>query len=79
VILNAPVIEVVDRVPPTVGVLEALDESRCVLQTGSQSLNILSLWIGMIGVEFEVLEPVELVEYVREVAGRFGRAAEKCC
>ena len=79
VILNAPVIEVVDRVPPTVGALEALDEDRCVLQTGSQSLNILALWIGMIGVEFEVLEPAELAEYVREVAGRFGRAAGNSC
>jgi hypothetical protein len=77
VILNAPVIEVIDRVPPTVGALEILDEGRCVLQTGSQSLNVLALWIGMIGVEFEVLEPAELAEYVREVAGRFGRAAGK--
>jgi predicted DNA-binding transcriptional regulator YafY len=76
VILNAPVSEVVERVPPTVGVLEAIDENRCMLQTGSQSLNILAVWIGMIGVEFEVQEPTELVEQIREVAERFQRAAK---
>jgi predicted DNA-binding transcriptional regulator YafY len=74
VILNAPVGDVVERVPPTVGVLEAIDENRCMLQTGSQSLNILAIWIGMIGVEFEVQEPAELVDQIREVAGRFQRA-----
>jgi hypothetical protein len=74
VILNAPVSEVVERVPPSVGVLEAIDENTCMLQTGSQSLTILAVWIGMIGVEFEVEEPAELVEHIREVADRFHRA-----
>ena len=74
VILNAPVAEVAERIPPTVGVIEALDENRCVLQTGSQSLDILAMWMGIIGVDFEVQEPAELVEQIRQVADRFNRA-----
>src|SRR5436853_253753 len=35
VVLHAPLEQVADRVPPTVGTLEALDANRCLLRTGS--------------------------------------------
>jgi hypothetical protein len=33
------------------------------------------VYVAQIGFEFEVLEPPELVEQVRRLAGLFGRAA----
>jgi predicted DNA-binding transcriptional regulator YafY len=74
VILEAPVAVVAERVPPTVGVVEAIDEQRCMFYTGAQSLDMLSVYIGLIGVDFEVQEPGELVEHIRGLADRLRRA-----
>ena len=74
VILKAPLDVVVERVPPTVGVVEAIDEHRCLLQTGAHSLDVLAVWLGVIGVDFEVQEPPELVDTIRQVAERFSRS-----
>jgi predicted DNA-binding transcriptional regulator YafY len=74
VILNAPVEAVAERVPPTIGMLEAIDERRCRLHTGAQSLEMLSVYIGLIGVDFEVEEPEDLVEHIRGVAERMMRS-----
>ena len=74
VILNAAAAEVAEKIPPTVGVLEAIDEGKCLLQTGAQSLDILAVWMAIIGVDFEIQEPLELVDRIREVAARFNRA-----
>ena len=73
-VLRAPLAAVAPRVPPTVGTLEPIDEGRCLLHTGSDWLGGLAIYIADIGVDFEVLEPPELVEQVRELAGRFTRA-----
>jgi predicted DNA-binding transcriptional regulator YafY len=75
VILRAPLGEVAPRVPPAVGTLEAIDEQSCLLHTGSDWLGGLAVYIADIGVEFEVLDPPELVAMVRTLAGRFARAA----
>jgi predicted DNA-binding transcriptional regulator YafY len=74
VILRAPLPEVAPRVPHTVGTLEPIDESTCLLRTGADWLGGLAVYIAEVGVDFEVLEPPELVERVRELAGRFARA-----
>jgi predicted DNA-binding transcriptional regulator YafY len=74
VVLHAPIAEVGPRVPPAVGTLEPLDDRRCLLHTGSDWLGGLAVYIAEIGVDFEVLEPPELVARVRVLAGRFARA-----
>jgi predicted DNA-binding transcriptional regulator YafY len=71
--LHAPAAEMSRRLDRW-GAVEPLDERRCVLRTSDDSLDWLAIRIGMIGVDFEVLEPPELVERFRELAGRFGRA-----
>jgi predicted DNA-binding transcriptional regulator YafY len=73
--LHAPVRVVAERVPPTVGVLDAADDGTCTLTTGSNSLDSLAVHLALIGVEFEVLEPPELAEHVRAMAERLARAA----
>jgi predicted DNA-binding transcriptional regulator YafY len=75
VILHAPVAEIAKRVPPWYGALEPIDEETCLLRTGADWLGGLALHVGLIGVDFEVLEPPELVEQVRVLAERFRRAA----
>jgi predicted DNA-binding transcriptional regulator YafY len=74
VILHAPLEAVAERVPPTVGALEAIDAHTCLLQTGSDWLGGLAVYIADIGVDFEVLDPPELIDRVRTLADRFGRA-----
>jgi hypothetical protein len=44
------------------------------LHTGASSLDSLSVYVALVGFEFEVREPPELVERVRWLAERFSRA-----
>jgi predicted DNA-binding transcriptional regulator YafY len=75
VILRAPLAEVAKRVPPSHGTLEEIDEHTCVLRTGAHWLGGLAVYVAMIGVDFEIVEPPELVEHVRVLSERFRRAA----
>jgi predicted DNA-binding transcriptional regulator YafY len=45
-----------------------------LLRAGADWLGGLAVYVAMIGVDFEVLEPPELIEEVRALAGRFARA-----
>jgi predicted DNA-binding transcriptional regulator YafY len=73
--LHAPADAV--RSPYLWGELKAIDNRSCEYRTGDDSLDWLAVRIGMLGVDFEVHEPPELVERFRELAGRFARAALK--
>jgi predicted DNA-binding transcriptional regulator YafY len=73
--LHAPVQMIAAELPPTVGVLEAAGEDTCMLTTGSDSLDSLAFHLGQLGCEFTVLEPPELIERIRGLAGRLRRAA----
>ena len=75
VILHAPIETVSPRVPPASGTVEPLDDGRCMLHAGSDWLDGLAIYIANIGVDFEILEPPELVERVRDLAARFARAS----
>ena len=74
VTLYAPAERIAEQVPPTAGLLEAIDERTCLLHTGAQSLEILSVHLALLGVDFEVHDPPELVAQVRRLAGIFSRA-----
>jgi predicted DNA-binding transcriptional regulator YafY len=77
VILHAPLEEVKGRVPQAVGTLEAIDGRTCRLRTGSGWLGGLAVYVAEIGVDFQVVEPPEFADRVRELAERFGRAASR--
>ncbi len=68
--------EAAGRVPPTVGVVEAVDPHTCVLRTGSDSLDELAVYVGSFGFRFRVHEPPELVDHVRDLAVRLAEAVE---
>jgi predicted DNA-binding transcriptional regulator YafY len=72
--LHASLAVVADRLPPSAGVLEVVDEDTCDLRTATDSLEWLALFVGVLGVEFEVREPVELVECMRGIHERLARA-----
>ncbi len=77
VLLRAPVQVAAQRVPPTVGVLAPVDADTCVLTTGADSLDLLALHLGLIGVDFTVVEPPELVQRMRDLGERLLRAASQ--
>jgi predicted DNA-binding transcriptional regulator YafY len=78
VLLRVPAEVAAERVSPASGLVEALDADTCVLHVGGPSLAEFPVHVAQIGFEFEVLEPPELVEQVRRLAGLFGRAAGLC-
>jgi hypothetical protein len=45
-----------------------------VLVTGGDSVEIVAVWIGMLGLDFHVTGPAELVAHLRVVGERYRRA-----
>ncbi|AWL38570.1 MULTISPECIES: YafY family protein [unclassified Streptomyces] len=74
VTVHAPAPTVLERVNPAVGVVEAVDGRTCVLVTGADSLESLAVHLSVLGCDFTVTEPPELVAYLRELAGRYARS-----
>jgi predicted DNA-binding transcriptional regulator YafY len=66
---------IADRINPAVGSVEAVDEHTCVLDTGADSVTSLAVHLGLLGADFTVTEPPELVELVRTLSERYRRAA----
>ena len=75
ILMRAPVADVARRSSPAAGRLEAVDARRCVLHTGSDSLDELALYVAVKGFDFQVLHPPELIPVLRALAERLGRAA----
>jgi predicted DNA-binding transcriptional regulator YafY len=55
--------------------VEAVDDGTCLMRTGGETLDGLATFIGVIGVDFEVLEPPELISHLGVVAARLAKAA----
>lgn len=73
--IHAPAELVADRIGPMTGIVEPVDERTCTFLAGSNSLDEMAIWLAVLGVEFEVHEPPELVPHVHELAGRLVRSA----
>jgi len=76
VVVHAPAERLAERINPAIGTITAVDETRCLLDTGADSVEALAVHLGLLGADFTVTEPAELVELVRTLAGRYGRATE---
>ena len=72
--LQAPADQIRGRFGGQWGTVEPLDERSCVYRTGDDDLTWLAVRVAMLGVEFEVHEPPELIAHLRELAGRLERA-----
>jgi predicted DNA-binding transcriptional regulator YafY len=74
ILLHAPAQALAGQVAPTTGVLTPAGADRCVLSTGSESLPAMTFHLLMLGVDFTVLEPAELIDHLAAVAGRLSRS-----
>ena len=74
VTVHAPAAEMERRLPPYWGRFEPLDEQRCEYRPGDDDLGWLATRIAMLGVDFEVHEPPELIAQLRAVQERLRRA-----
>ncbi|MEZ0579328.1 helix-turn-helix transcriptional regulator [Nocardioides sp. MH1] len=74
-VIDAPADEVVARINPAVGTVEPLPDGRSVLVTGGDSLEVVAVWIGMLGLDFTVESPPALADHLRVLADRYAAAA----
>lgn len=72
--LRAPAEVVSDRLPPSAGVIEPLGAQECILRTATDSLEWLAMLVGIVGVDFTIVEPPELRDVVATIGERFARA-----
>lgn len=70
IVLHAPLSEALHRIPPSVGVLNALDAQRCVLECGAHSLDTLVYWLVVLDLSYEVLAPEALKDRLKVVGER---------
>jgi predicted DNA-binding transcriptional regulator YafY len=75
ILVDGPSEEVARLVPPTVGVIEPAGAGQCVLMTGSDSLDAIAFHAAMLGFPITVLEPPELADRMRAIAGQLTGAA----
>ena len=74
VTLRAPASEVAIRVPAHWGTIQPIDAHTCEYSTGDDDLGWLALRVAMLGVDFAVHEPPELIEHLRALVERLERA-----
>ena len=67
----APAAEVLSRIHAAVGVVESVDDSTCVLVTGGESLEIVAVYIGMLGLDFHVDGPPGLLTHLETIGNRY--------
>ncbi len=60
--------------PPGVGLIEPIDDTSCRLDTGASTYESLAMHLVLLGVDFEVTEPPELLEEIRAMADRYRRS-----
>ncbi|MET0327012.1 MAG: YafY family protein [Ilumatobacteraceae bacterium] len=72
--LAAPITALTEHVPPTVGLLEPIDEDRTLLTTGGDSLDLLTFHVLSLGVDFHVRESAELRDHMATAARRLSAA-----
>ncbi|MDQ2584181.1 helix-turn-helix transcriptional regulator [Saccharothrix yanglingensis] len=74
VLVHAPAAEVVAKIPIPVDV-EAVDESTCRVELGSDDPDRLALWVAQLDVDIEVIDGDGLAVAFDRLATRFRRAA----
>ncbi|MEU1019581.1 YafY family protein [Streptomyces sp. NPDC005900] len=75
--LLVPLEEAARRISPADGTLEAETERSCLLRTGAASLDVMVFHVMFMGLEFEVVEPAELTERIRNFTGLLSRALDR--
>ncbi|MET9271272.1 YafY family protein [Kribbella sp. NPDC003557] len=74
ILVHAPAEQVADRYGPHVAAVTPVDESTTLVETGANSLDQIALYLGILGLPFEVQDPPELIETIRELTTRLAAA-----
>jgi predicted DNA-binding transcriptional regulator YafY len=77
VLVHAPADVIAERVGLAAGSVEVVDEYTCIFDTGADHLDMLAVYLGLLGHDFSVTEPPELVEHLRSLAVRYGRSTSE--
>ena len=75
--LHAPITQIAGQLGEAAHTLEPVDEHTCRLHSHADTLPWLALRLLTLGCEFEVHEPRELADYLRDLGGRASRAAAR--
>jgi predicted DNA-binding transcriptional regulator YafY len=75
--LFVPVETAREAVGPDDGVLEPEGPDTCLLRTGAHSMDVLVVHVLLMGMEFEVVEPVELTARITAARDLLGRAVDR--
>jgi predicted DNA-binding transcriptional regulator YafY len=73
--VHAPAEVVAERVPGYVGTIQSIDAENCLLSSGNDNAEMFAVYLGMIGFDFTVTSPPELVDAVRKLGQRYVKAA----
>ncbi|MFK4086916.1 helix-turn-helix transcriptional regulator [Kribbella sp. NPDC020789] len=68
--VHAPVELVADQLSPSVATVTPIDAATTMVEAGSNSLDELALYVGLLGHPFEIESPPELITHVRDLAQR---------
>jgi predicted DNA-binding transcriptional regulator YafY len=74
VLLHAPASSLAGRLPPAVE-LEPADDRTCIATAGADDPTTLALYLGLLDVDFDILDAPELAEALAELAARYTRAS----
>jgi predicted DNA-binding transcriptional regulator YafY len=74
VLLHAPAQALQDRLPPAVS-LEPVDDSTCIALVGADDPYLLAVYLGMVDVDFDLIDAPELAGELRKLARRYAHAA----
>jgi hypothetical protein len=74
VLLHAPASSLAGRLPPAVE-LEPVDDRTCIATAGADDPAVLALYLGLLDVDFDILDAPELAEALARLAARYARAS----
>jgi predicted DNA-binding transcriptional regulator YafY len=77
VLVHAPAHVVAEEFSRTSGVVTDAGADECLLTTGSDSLGALTFHLAALGVDFTVLEPRELTDFIAATAERLAEVARR--
>ena len=77
VVFHAPKERVAKQVPALSAYLSPIDDERCRMETGADTLDRIALYVSLVGEDFEVEHPPELRTELRRLATRINRSLRK--
>ncbi|WP_434591398.1 helix-turn-helix transcriptional regulator [Brevibacterium sp. 1718] len=76
VIVDAPAPTVMKKLASAEGTVEALEDDRCLVTVGGQSLTTMALALARLDTDFTVIDSPDLRECLHRLSVQLGRAAE---